>query len=185
MDNKQNKILEIFYEQWKIFVSGIITSIVISYLLKNLTRILNSLQIFLKKQIPLWVGVCGVILIILIWILIHMISKKRSRISYFSFLPRPRYKIQDLGRCEILGVIWDCWIGSDTIVLLPGENVPSRVWVEGPFCPECNYELERKEKFWYCVLCKKKFKIPKDLKENTREKIIKIFEAELRKKESS
>lgn len=38
-------------------------------------------------------------------------------------------------------------------------------------CPECDYELERKNTNWYCMPCKKYYKIPKELRENTWEKI--------------
>ena len=75
-------------------------------------------------------------------------------------------------------------MGSDSMF-----DDSNKLWADGPFCPSCLYELDRDYKEdkwttknrWMCVKCNKNFSIPKNIEEDTREKVIKIFEAELRK----
>jgi len=72
-------------------------------------------------------------------------------------------------------VKWKVWLGYDRL----GKE--SRVWVEGPFCPQCLYELDRDRagKKWHCLKCNKHTPIPKNLREDTIEKMIKVFTANL------
>lgn len=62
---------------------------------------------------------------------------------------------------------------------------PLKGWVDGPFCPECDYELETNTKRtkWVCIQCQDNFSIPADIQDNTIEKVVKIFEANIRKQE--
>ena len=60
-------------------------------------------------------------------------------------------------------------------------NVKGRIWVDGPFCPKCKYELDRHGNVWNCIKCDINYIIESKISKFTKDKIIKIFESSLRK----
>lgn len=67
------------------------------------------------------------------------------------------------------GVSWSFFMGVDE------KFSDRRIWVDGPFCKKCIYELDKYEKSWFCVECNKRYKIPSQLRVNLQNKMIKIF----------
>lgn len=116
------------------------------------------------------------VLIILTIVFIFVVKRNSAPIAYF-LTPEPglpeynRY----LGAREEFRVKWKIYIGHD---FLGDES--ERLWVDDPLCPHCDYQLDRDGNKWFCVPCNKKFRIPKSICEDTKEKMIKFFKADLR-----
>lgn len=179
----KGKIRKFLYDHWLI-VFSVIFSVIFSAFIVGLPKWIVSHKNFLKslfrEGIPIWV-VITIFGIFLIFVLVQRKFKRTTgRIRIITL--QPKEKIQDLGEVKIAGVVWKIWIGSDT-PFMPLEN--KRVWADGPFCPYCDYKLDWdfRRNIWKCIKCGRRFKIPKDLRDDTREKIIKIVEAELRKQQ--
>ena len=51
------------------------------------------------------------------------------------------------------------------------------IWVGNPSCISCDCELQGDEKKWICVNCGRKVKIPKYLRTNMQENILRVFKA--------
>lgn len=122
-------------------------------------------------------------LFIVIFGIKKLTKKKQSFVTVLSSISPPQYKKTDLGKHNLFGVMWNVWMGYDS---LSTNNDKERLWADDPFCPRCDYELDRDEEKdkWICVKCNQSFKIPKNIKNDTKEKVIKIFEAELRRQQN-
>lgn len=122
-------------------------------------------------------------------------------------IQKPRGYLKDLGYREKVGVIWklsapykesEPWKEG---AVSPNDNLDiSNLWVEGPFCPECYPKCKRilyrddEKNIWYCIdhqywffkkmIKSKKIKIPKDLREKTKDKIIESFKANFEKEQN-
>ncbi len=120
-------------------------------------------------------------------------------------IQKPRCFLNDLGCKEKHGVIWNLfapnkeWFWKEGIVSSEDNFDISNLWIEGPFCPECYPKCKRilyrddEKNIWYCIdhsywflkkIKTKKIKIPKDLRENTRDKVIESFRANFEKQQN-
>ncbi|HNR81482.1 MAG TPA: hypothetical protein PK367_03400 [Candidatus Paceibacterota bacterium] len=122
-------------------------------------------------------GILITIFVVFLWRM-----KKKNKGCAITFISAPpsqehfRY-----GKPELFNVSWDLWSGSDSLFDSGPEH--ERVWVDGPYCIEndCGYELDREGDKWVCAKCGKNYKIPKHIQNDTRDKVIKIFESEIKK----
>ncbi len=171
-------------------ISNLIVSILLSLLIPTfiVLETHTTFKPISRFVLPLlfWKGTGWVAFVVIIVILVikRWISKKRaagikatpSRIS-----PPPKYHAsidKKPEEREYAGVVWKILVGTDVNPLqhsLPREVI--HVWpFPEPYCRECDYQLERKEAKWYCMPCRKYYKIPKELQENTWEKIRRNYE---------
>lgn len=118
-------------------------------------------------------------LIVIAFIIIYLVKNKlanRKLKEQTQIWKAPKYhasfdrQIEDR---KYAGVIWKIFVGTD---MDPSNRELARASVYAwPFphayCPNCDYELERKKNHWYCMPCEKKYIIPKLLRFNTWEKI--------------
>jgi Zn ribbon nucleic-acid-binding protein len=100
---------------------------------------------------------------------------------------RPRYIAKQI-ELEYFGVKWRALLGS----LFRGDFVDGDyyVFIEGPFCPQCNFALIRKTKskwkglsisnIWHCVPCGKDYERPKDYLYEEDEIVEKFVESKIR-----
>ncbi|NQU99803.1 MAG: hypothetical protein HQ538_03625 [Parcubacteria group bacterium] len=181
MSNTKSKILKILYDHWLIILKVALTLGGLSLVIYLRDLLMSAFH----KQIPVWLVVGGLVCFYLPYLLFRkLLSKKKKMSPGIMFVtPPPIYRKGDLGTCNIGGVIWSFWVGSDTLFegLMAGKQT-RRIWADGPFCLQCPYELDRDfdKNRWMCMKCGGKFGIPKNLETDTRKKVIKIFEAELR-----
>lgn len=94
----------------------------------------------------------------------------------------PRFKRPETEHFKnYAGVEWIVWLGYD----LKRGGQKDRLWVEGPRCSKCSYQLDQDKsgKKWYCLKCNKYTRIPRKLRENVREKMIKLFTAGFERQE--
>ncbi len=139
---------------------------------------------FIKWSYSGWI-VCGVIIATL---LIRKLLSKRESVSggVVTVYRPPGYKHEEYEPIEKYGVNWHFWRGS---------NVPSAfdyalgdtqliTWVDGPYCIKCEYELEQSGKHdtWICAE-HNPVKIPESLRGDVRHRMIKAFDADLRKQQ--
>ena len=93
----------------------------------------------------------------------------------------PRYYAsfdQKTDEREFAGVIWKIVVGTG-VDPSTGKLSRESVWAwphPRPFCLECDYQLERQKRKWHCLPCKRDYKIPRELRENTWEKVRRNFE---------
>ena len=141
---------------------------------KPLTRLAIS---FLSSR---WSDLIIVLFFSIIWLARKEIIKRR--VNKQSIIPKPPKYHASLHRRteerEFAGVIWKILVGSN---VQPSARELSRESVfawpfRRPYCPECDYELERKKTTWYCMPCRKHYKIPRELREYTWEKVRRNFE---------
>ena len=104
----------------------------------------------------------------------ELVSKRRAT-KQINIPNPPKYHASFDRRVEereFAGVIWRILVGSN---VEPDHKLSREFVYAWPFprahCPECDYELERKRIHWYCMPCKKKYKIPRELRKNTWEKV--------------
>lgn len=125
-----------------------------------------------------WSGwIILVIGLLFLWIKKKIIKKS----SYNNYIKNPpKYHAshdRTIEEREFAGVIWRIVVGTN---LEPGVRYSREgvfAWpYQNPYCPECDYQLERRKKSWYCMPCKKEYKIPKDIRENTWEKVRRNYE---------
>lgn len=126
----------------------------------------------------------GVIIIVLI---IRRILQNDNSLGGIIIKPSPvpSNKHEEFEPSEKYGVYWHFWRGNNVPSAFSyalGDS-PLHTWVDGPFCLECEYELEESKKGdkWICANTHKAIKIPEALRNNVKQKIVKIFDAELRR----
>jgi len=167
-------IKKILYDHWLVSLGVLLAAFLGS-------AELTSLKLLSHYILPLFSTWYITTIIVLSLILIFTVTKLlRSRgpkigILFPSKSP-PRWKQEQTEQfIDAVRVKWKVWLGYDRL----GEG--SRVWVEGPHCPQCLYELDRDraEKKWHCLKCNEYISIPKDLRKDTIQKMIKIFTANL------
>lgn len=120
--------------------------------------------------------------LVLIAIAIHHIIKKVKKEKPDREVIPPKYFAshnQGFVDREYSNVIWKIMVGSDAGPSMSNKisehNV--RAWIKkDPYCPECNFELERIGKKWVCIPCSKSYSIPRNLRDDTWVKMTKIFE---------
>lgn len=121
-----------------------------------------------------WIVAGILIIIFLLALLVEKIKNRNQKPGILFILNPPMYKHRDYGKVELFNVLWHLWSGSNSL-FEEGEQV----WVDGPYCSieNCKCELENEHNKWLCIRCGKKYSIPKKIQEDTRDKVIKIFES--------
>lgn len=153
-------IWSFIYDHWLAFLSVSGVSIV--------TWIKNKVPEIANIQVPLWIVLLGLFVCLMMWYLYDIFLSDSKEIAPNKY-EKPVNVIQEYKPYLHMSVLWKAWIGNSS-------NFSDRkIWVDGPFCPECMYELDRYEKSWFCAHCNKKYKIQSHIREYTLEKIIKIF----------
>lgn len=161
-----------------------LASVIITFLI----AVASSLQIFsrikpITKYIwPLiswrWSGWIALIITLFIFWVKKKIKKSSDR-DYITSNPPKYHASHDriTEEREFAGVVWRIVVGTN---VEPGVRYSREgvfAWpYQNPYCPECDYELERRKKSWYCMPCKKEYKIPKDIRENTWERVRRNYE---------
>ena len=176
------------------YLKNILDKIIEHYIIAILTTLFSVSGIleFCTKYKPIknfalpffrWYWTPWIILvIILICILFHFLFKKFAKEKQDRQIKSPKYFAsvdQRFVNREYENVIWKAMIGSDAGPAMSNEideyNV--RVWVKkNPYCPECDFELERARGKWRCIPCSKNYIIPRKLRKDTLVKITKIFQ---------
>lgn len=155
----KEKFLSIIYDHWitilSIFGVGIFSWLKI------------QIPIIANYPVQLWV-VC-IIIILTICIVLYIKTPKIKSLVFDYKKPIHIYK--EYGKKILFKVDWEVFMGHDD------DFSDRRIWVSGPFCPECIYALDEDVDKWICVTCNKKYKIPYNIRICPKEKIVKIFEA--------
>lgn len=153
---------QIFYDHWLILAS-LSGATVVTVLKNKLPQIANF-------EIPLWMLLVIFFILVALWYAYEkLFCDKQSDATVIH--KKPEEIVQSYEPEIYASVAWKVWMGT-------GDNFSDRrIWVDGPFCPHCDYEMDKYEKSWLCVPCNKKFKIPSQIREYTKEKIIKVFTA--------
>jgi len=117
-------------------------------------------------------------------------ARKRSRRVFIGF-GRQRPKIVEAeGHIDAFGVRWKIILGYSGYLRLKDEF---QVYVDGPFCPTCDYELDIREKpklfgwltrkVWHCASCSQDYNRPSKYLYDEEETVGKIVEADYRRRE--
>jgi len=169
-------IKKILYDHWLILLGALLVVFLGSSELTSLKLLSHYILPFFSTW---YITTIIVLSLVLIFTLTKLLKNRGSRIGIFFPPPvPPRHKYKDTEQLiDGAGVKWKVWLGHDT---LAGGEDDQQVWVEGPYCARCHYELDRDktEKKWYCLKCNNYTPIPKNLREDTIEKVIKIFTAD-------
>lgn len=178
----KNKFPKILYDHWLIIFSIIIGTAGVSVAVKHYDSLQQLILQVISHSAAGWIVL---LLFIVISGIKKLTKKKQSSVTFLSSdspLFSPKYMKTNIRRNNLFGVVWHIWIGSDSL----STDNRERLWADGPFCSRCDYELDRDEEKdrWICINCNRSFKIPKNVREGTREKVIKIFEAEIRKQQN-
>lgn len=176
------KILSLIWEKtFDHLVSVLIATIfTTSFVLQIFTKIKPFSKLAPRFLMWRWSGWIILVVVVAIWWVKNELTKRRANKQDFIREP-PKYhasydrRIQER---QFAGVIWKIFVGSN---VKPSTTELSResvfAWPSPhAYCPECDYELERKKSNWYCMPCRKNYKIPKELQENTWEKIRRNYE---------
>lgn len=167
-------------------IGGLITTIFCIYLLQK--QILDFISYIASKSVPLWIAIiCGIIIVFVLLLSIVIYNKKkrsRASLAFASFRMRTGFEQQI--PLELYGVRWIASIPRQPILGDPDEYV----WLDGPFCPECNFELKWEEKriflrrryYWFCKRCNKNFERPPYSTYQTKEDIENICYADIFRK---
>lgn len=174
------KILLWLWDKFIDHILGVIlTLLVIPFVLEFWTKFKPiSLWVipFLAWRWTGWIFVAIILMTGYIFWGIKNRADNKQRISVRAIQPAPKYHAsfdRKIHEGEYAGVIWKILVGVDVEPLKSEVSRESvRVWpFPRPFCPKCDYELERKKSRWYCMPCNKNYQIPRNLRENTWEKI--------------
>lgn len=156
------------------------TLLTTSLLLEIFTRVKPITQFVIPLVTWRWSGWIALAIVLIAYWLWKMLVKRRVARQSLVQRPPKYYASHDRGveEREFAGVIWRIVIGSNAE---PSKTRLSRedvfAWpLPHAYCPECDYELERKRVRWYCMPCKKYYGIPRELRENTWEKIRRNYE---------
>ncbi len=170
-------IKKILYDHWLVSLGVLLAAFLGSAELTSLKLLSDHILPFLST----WYIATIIILSLLLVITLAKLLKNRGPGIAFLAPPLdpPTHKYRKSERfIDTAGVKWKVWRGYDELV--SGED-DQRLWVEGPCCAKCLYELDRDKtgKKWHCVECNKYTRIPKHLREDTIENMIKNLTASL------
>ncbi|HEC64824.1 MAG TPA: hypothetical protein ENI23_06005 [bacterium] len=163
-------IKKIIYDHWLLLVALILGS-----------SEFTPFKLFSNYVLPFFVGEWHIAIIIILFLVLIIVLAKlvKSKSPYIGFislgLSEPRFKFEETEKfVDLVGVKWKTWLGYDRI---SAGKEGQRIWVEGPYCRQCYYELDphKSGKKWHCLKCNEYIQIPRDLREHTIEKMIKLF----------
>ncbi len=171
-------IKRILYDHWLVLLGVLLAALLLG------SAELTPLKLLSHYILPLfstWYITTVILLsVALIFTLAKLLKNRGPGIAFLAPpLDPPTHKYRKSERfIDTAGVKWKVWRGYDE--LISGED-DQRVWVEGPYCAKCLYELDRDKtgEKWRCLKCNEYIPIPKDLREDTIEKMIKILTADL------
>lgn len=160
-----------------IIIAAIFTT---PFILEIFTKIKLITQFIIPLLFWKWSGWIALVIVLLILLIINKINKRRVTKQSIFQKPPKYYASHDrrVEEREFAGVIWRILVGSNVEPFkteLTRESVFAWPFPHA-YCPECDYELERRRVDWYCMPCNKYYKIPKELRENTWEKIRRNYE---------
>jgi hypothetical protein len=162
------KIKDFLLEHYKILLTVLVSS---PFFAVSFTK--YRYIILLKFEI--WKYLVSLFLIYAIYLLVLKINTPKQVKSYL--VKKPDEIITDFGKKDKYSLDWKVLMGCDS-----QDFSSRRIFVEGPFCKKCSYLLDHDDpSFWFCVVCEKKYHIPKYIRICPMEKVTKIFEAELSK----
>lgn len=124
-------------------------------------------------------------ILLLLYIGMRKLKEKKTHVGVFSIPQRPNSILYTLNP-TIFGVKWQLFIGTNKFSgYLDPDKVPLHDlygYIEGPYCLMCDYELDtdRKKNTWQCAR-HKAIKIPKNIRDDTDEKVTKLLEADFRR----
>ena len=124
--------------------------------------------VLISVDLPLWMVLIFLAIIVVVYLLYEKYFCDKEVLAA-EMLSKPENEVVRYEDEEYAGVTWSPWMGTGD------EFSDRRIWVDGPFCMTCRYELDKCEKSWFCVECKKRYKIPSQLRQNLQHKMIKIF----------
>ena len=172
--------MRVLYDHWKIVLAVILPSVFAALAAKYRGFIYELIKI----PISLGLALILVTLACVATSAVFLVLKRRKKWGKGRVPPvPPRFKYSETWHAAY-GVKWKVSFGFDTEpggISFGSHHEEPRLSVDGPYCERCGYELETiKSKFWLCVACKKKVSVPRELRYDTDERILKIFEAKLR-----
>ena len=124
-----------------------------------------------------------IILISSFGLVVYLIGKQKRRrdtVSSAVAVPEKPKRILKSYSVKMFEVDWEAFWGTALIV---GD---SYVYIEGPYCPTCKYELDivtkglRKIHYWKCVPCNRLFICPEEGPSNASGIVRKYVESEIR-----
>jgi uncharacterized protein with PIN domain len=146
-----------------------------------------DISAFLGIQTFLWNNALGIILFVLtvlIMLRAYQVAKRVKSVGPLIYVPKnkpERIIAKFIG--TFYDVRWRMLYGTYSIYN------PAYIYVEGPYCPQCDYELDTKtgstflglkvKHIWYCAQCKKDYKRKRDYP-NEEDVVEKRVEAGLR-----
>lgn len=172
---------KILYDHWKILLAFLLSvgGISLAY------RFWQYLQDFFLWQYSGWLVLAVALIGAIIWSFLYKLRSKKSYAGIYSVSGRPNSVIYTAEPTEF-NVNWHLYMGTSSLIehRAPQDIPPHDFYgyIEGPYCPQCDYELDidHKRRFWRCGAGHGRFKIPKHLRLDTRDKITKLFEANFR-----
>lgn len=138
-------------------------------MLKEILKLMNNLRDDIKDIIKFIIGKLG---------------KSKGGILEDSFSRYKSVGAMLFDKREKFKVMWDIY--GEKYPLFEGVDGHGfdilrlqidSIWVGNPLCVKCNCELQKDEKKWVCVNCGRKVKIPKYLRIDTQENVIRAFKA--------
>lgn len=170
---------------WNKFFDHLISVIIgavftTSFVLEIFTKIKPLTKLVIPFLIWRWSGWIVLVVVVTILLVRNKIIKSRAERQGKIKSP-PKYHAsfeRKVEEREFAGVVWKILVGTNadpSRTELTRESVFAWPYPRA-YCPECDYELERKGTNWFCMPCRKNYKIPKDLQENTWEKVRRNYE---------
>lgn len=165
MTSKKSDFLRKFVET---LIISFIVAIIIDYFLPASLDLFSNLPGMLSR-VPRSIYIL-IILIVIFWYLLPKRGTWESLnpLHFASFNHRPSFPKAEIEITEF-GVKWKVIYGSN--LPFPMHQNDSYYHVEGPFCPVCDYELDRKvvpklagymkRQVWFCQDCDKEYARPK------------------------
>ena len=161
---KYNRIKESITRVFETAVSQLIAALIFAAIIAYFSRdfimsvakyVSSILSHMIQINVPLWM----IVLIFVVATMLIIILKYALNKIYDAPLPfassRSRYGDEIERLLQHNGLNWSIYTPNQRL----GRD--EYVWVTGPFCPTCNFELKwgnSLKKSWYCSRCNKKFK---------------------------
>lgn len=159
---------EFLIENYKIIVPIVLGSTLFG-------TIFSKFKYLILLKIEIWKYFLFTLSIYFLCLFIIRVNNPKQVKNYIS--KKPDETMTDYGVLEKYSLNWKVIMGYD------GFDFSSRrVFVEGPFCKKCSYNLDYDNaNFWFCVGCDKKYYIPRNIRIGPMERITKLFASEISK----